>query len=167
MTPIGRLVRYADDAVVVCRNSADAKRAYEGIIEPLSRLGLKPQMEKTRIVHLRIEGVDVLGCPLRMAMSRRYKGRGYLYRWPNQKAMKKVRERIREITSCKRNGNAARKFNVIDRYVWRRLTIFSNRVRGRNHPTRRNEFDYRWYAKLGVVRLMGNIQYPVVKARAA
>jgi RNA-directed DNA polymerase len=191
MASVGKLVRYADDAVAVCRSEADAKRAYDWIIGTLTRLGLKPAMEKTRIVHLRTQGIDFLGCHLRMAMSRRYRGRWYLYRWPNRKAMTKVRERVREITSCKhsglkladviaelnpvlrgwgeyfRNGNAARKFIVIDRYVRLRLTIFANRVRGRNHPTWRHEFDYRWYTKLGVVRLMGNIRYPALEARAA
>jgi len=65
-----------------------------------------------------------------------------------------------------RNGNAARQFNVLDRYVWERLTIFANRVRGRNDPTRSREFDYSWYQRLGVFRLMGLIRYPA-KARAA
>jgi RNA-directed DNA polymerase len=190
MSRVGKLVRYADDAVVVCRNEADARRAYGWIVETLKRLGLEPQMEKTRIVHLRTEGIDFLGCHLRMAMSRRNPGRWYLYRWPNRKAMKKVRDRIREITNCKRsgmkladviaelnpvlrgwgeyfrNGNAARQFNVIDRYVWDRLTIFVNRVRGRNDPTRAREFDYRWYQRLGIFRLIGTIRY-LAKARAA
>ena len=190
MTQVGKLVRYADDSVVVCRNAEDARRAYEWILSTLTQLGLKPQMEKTRIVHLRTQGIDFLGCHLRMAMSRVYRGRWYLYRWPNRKAMAKVRERIREITSCKhsgtkladviaelnpvlkgwgeyfRNGNAARQFNVLDRYVWERLTIFANRVRGRNDPTWSREFDYSWYERLGVTRLMGLIRYPT-KARAA
>jgi RNA-directed DNA polymerase len=191
MAGVGKLVRYADDLAIVCKSEAGAKRTYDWVIGTLKRLGLKPAMEKTRIVHLRIEGIDFLGCHLRMAMSRKYRGRWYLYRWPNRKAMNKVRARIREITSCKhsgmrladviaelnpllrgwgeyfRNGNAARKFLVIDQYVRTRLTIFSNRVRSRNKPTKRNEFDYRWYQRLGVFRLMGLIRYPTAGARAA
>jgi len=157
----------------------------------MRRLGLKAQPEKTRIVHLRAKGIDFLGCPLRMAVSRRYKGRWYLYRWPNGKAMAKLVERIRGITNCRHsgmkladviealnpvlrgwgqyfaNGNAARKFNVIDRYVWKRLTLFANRVRGRNDPTCTKRFDYAWYRDLGVYRLMGLIRYPTADARAA
>jgi RNA-directed DNA polymerase len=191
MSGVGKLVRYADDAVAVCRNEADAKRAYDWIIETLRRLGLKAQTEKTRIVHLRARGIDFLGCHLRMAMSRRYKGRWYLYRWPSGKAMAKLVEKIRGITQCRHsgmklaeviealnpvlrgwgqyfaNGNAARKFNVIDRYVWKRLTIFANRVRGWNDPTDAHEFDYDWYRSLGVFRLMGLIRYPTADARAA
>ena len=66
-----------------------------------------------------------------------------------------------------RNGNALKKVLVIDRYVQTRLTIFSNRVRNRNPPTWRNEFDYRWYVKPSIHRLMGLIRYPAAKARAA
>lgn len=181
---LGMLVRYADDLVVVCRSEADAKRAYEWVLETLQQLGLETQPAKTRIVHLRREGIDFLGCHLRMAASRVYRGRWYLYRWPNRKAMTKLRERIREITHCRhsgmrladvvgtlnpilrgwaeyyRNGNAAKKFIDIDRYVRRRLVIFANRVRHRNDPTWAREFDWTWYACLGVDRLFGNIRYP-------
>ena len=56
------------------------------------KLTLHP--EKTRIVHLRNEGIDFLGCHLRMGESKRWKGRWYLYRWPSQKAMKRAREGV-------------------------------------------------------------------------
>jgi RNA-directed DNA polymerase len=104
MAGVGKLVRYADDLAVVCKVEEDAKRTYDWVMGTLVRLGLKPAMEKTRIVHLRTEGIDFLGCLLQMAMSRRYRGQWYLYRWPNRQAMSKVRERIREVTSCKHDG---------------------------------------------------------------
>jgi group II intron reverse transcriptase/maturase len=191
MSRVGKLVRYADDLVVLCQNEADAKATYEWLVKTLAELGLRVQTDKSRVVHLRTEGIDFLGCHLRMAMSRVYRGRWYLYRWPNTKAMTRVRQRIKEITDARqsgmklcdviaalnpvlkgwgeyfRNGNAARKFLAIDRYVQKRLVIFANRVRGRNDPTHKREFDYDWYAKLGVHRLMGNIRYPAAPARAA
>jgi group II intron reverse transcriptase/maturase len=181
---LGILVRYADDFVIVCRSNADAQRAYQWVLATLERLGLKPALEKTRVVHLRAKGIDFLGCHLRMGMSRKYRGRWYLYRWPSQKSMRRIRERIRELTHCRhsgmaladviealnpvlqgwaeyfRNGNAARKFVQIDTYVRDRLVIFANRVRSRNDPLRAREFDYLWYSKLGVYRLFGNIRYP-------
>lgn len=183
---MGLLVRYADDFVIMCRSEADAKRAHAWVLETLSQLGLEAQPAKTRTVHLKREGIDFLGCHLRMAASRVYRGRWYLYRWPNRKAMTKLRTRIREITHCRhsgmklgdvietlnpilrgwaeyyRNGNAARKFLDVDRYVRRRLVIFANRVRHRNDPTRGREFDWTWYERLGVHRLVGNIRYPSV-----
>jgi RNA-directed DNA polymerase len=181
---MGKLVRYADDLAVVCRSEADAKRAHGWIIETLKRLGLKAQLEKTRIVHLRVKGIDFLGCHLRMSASRLAKGRWYLYRWPSRKAMQKLRERVREITHCRyggmklrdviavlnpvlrgwgeyfRSGNATRQFMEMDGYVWRRLVIFMNRVRNRGKPTQIREYKYKWYQRLGVHRLSGTIRYP-------
>jgi RNA-directed DNA polymerase len=181
---VGLLVRYADDAVVVCKNRSCAQEAQRRITRVMSELGLKLHPKKTRIVHLRQEGIDFLGCHLRMGRSR-YNGRWWLYRWPSQKAMKKMRERVAEITRIQsagrkrlecviaelnavlrgwggyfRTGNATRHFNQIDKYVWRRLVILQNRKRSRNKPTRTNEFDYRWMGRVGVYRLTGTICYP-------
>jgi RNA-directed DNA polymerase len=181
---VGILVRYADDAAIVCKNESCAKEARRRVEQKLSSLGLKLHPKKTRIVHLRRKGIDFLGCHLRMGCSRR-SGNWYLYRWPAQKTMEKIRARIREITAIQRsgykkleeviqelnpvlrgwaeafrNGNAARKFEQIDRYVWMRLVIYQNRRRSRNDPTWAREFNYEWYRKLNVVRLMGNIRYP-------
>jgi RNA-directed DNA polymerase len=180
----GILVRYADDMAVVCRSEADAKATYVWVLEKLKQLGLKAQLEKTRIVHLRVKGIDFLGCHLRMSASRLAKGRWYLYRWPNQKARHKLRERIREITDCRqggmklrdviaalnpvlrgwgeyfRSGNATRHFMVMDGYVHRRLVIFMNRVRHRRNPTRIREYNHQWYQRVGVHRLLGTIRYP-------
>ena len=184
MDRVGKLVRYADDLAVVCRSEADAKRTLGWVIETLKCLGLKAQLEKTRIVHLRVKGIDFLGCHLRMSASRLVKGRWYLYRWPSQKARHRLRERIREITHCRhsgmklrdvivvlnpvlrgwgeyfRSGNATRQFWAMDGYVYRRLVIFMNRVRHRKQPTRFREYNYLWYQRLGVHRLVGTIRYP-------
>jgi RNA-directed DNA polymerase len=182
---VGILVRYADDAVVVCKNGSCAEEARRRITRVMNRLGLRLHPEKTRIVHLRRKGLDFLGCHLRMGASRRYRGRWYLYRWPNGKAMKKVRERIREITAIQRagrkklekvveelnailrgwkgyfqTGNATRQFTQVDKYVWRRIVILQNRRRSRNNPTWTREFTYAWYKRLGVHPLTGTIRYP-------
>jgi group II intron reverse transcriptase/maturase len=181
---VGRLVRYADDAAIVCKNESCAKEARRRVERKLSQRGLKLHPEKTRIAHLRRKGIDFLGCHLRMGCSRR-SGRWYLYRWPSVKAMKKIRTRIREITAIQhsgrrkveqvleelnpvlrgwgeafRSGNAARKFGAIDAYVQKRLVIYQNRRRGRNRPTWKREFDYAWYRRLNLVRLIGIIRYP-------
>jgi group II intron reverse transcriptase/maturase len=181
---LGKLVRYADDAVVACPSERQAKEARQRIEQEMTRLGLKLHPEKTRIVHLRRKGIDFLGCHLRMGCSQRYR-RWYLYRWPSQKSMTKIRARIKEITCIQRagrmkleqviadlnpvlrgwgeyfrTGNAARKFGQLDRYVWMRLVIYQNRRRHRNKPTWRREFNYAWYRQLNVFRLMGNIRYP-------
>jgi len=183
---IGMLVRYADDAVIACKSEAAAQEALKRVQEVMGWLELKLHPSKTRIVHWREEGIDFLGCHLRMGESRRFKGRWYLYRWPSQKAMKKARERIRQIIqACAskredlfkrlseflrgwgnafRNGNATQKFCAIDRYVWRRLMMWEHRRRGWNQRRFAGQFNYDWYKNLPLYRLPGTIRYPVVHA---
>src|SRR5258708_36820687 len=56
----GKLVRCADDAVVMCRSQARAEAAVELVREVLSELGLELHPEKTRILDLR-EGREDCG----------------------------------------------------------------------------------------------------------
>lgn len=185
---IGHLVRYADDAVVICKSEEAAKEALRRVQRVMDFLGLKLKMEKTRIANLRQKGIDFLGCHLRMSVSKvwKAKGRWYLYRWPSRKSMNAVRERIRDITSSRtsglkrevvlerlsqvlkgwgeyfRTGNASKRFLQIDSYVRRRLIRWEHRRRGWNQGKYRSVFDYDWYKKLPLYRLVGNIRYPGV-----
>jgi retron-type reverse transcriptase len=104
---LGELVRYADDFVVMCwTGSARHCEEAQGRIEHvLGRLGLKLHPQKTRRVELTQgrEGFDFLGCHLHKRMSGRLweqkrMRRYYLHRWPSQRAMKRVRQRVRELT---------------------------------------------------------------------
>ena len=63
----GALVRYADDATVMCWSRSQAERALERLTALLAGLGLEPKAAKTRIVHLEVggEGFDFLGCASR------------------------------------------------------------------------------------------------------
>ena len=145
---LGKLVRYADDFVVLCRTreqAEEARRQIDGIMG-LLRLELHP--EKTRVVKLGLgqEGFEFLGCYLRIVLSH-FTGKRYLFRWPSRRAMNAIREKIRHLTSCRRwatmkdirevirllnpvlrgwcmyfrTGNASEKFNAIDSFVRRRL----------------------------------------------
>jgi group II intron reverse transcriptase/maturase len=102
---LGRLVRYADDFVVLSRTARDCEEAQGRIEHVLDRLGLKLHPEKTRRVVLTggLEGFDFLGCHLHKRMSGKLwqqKGirRYYLQRWPSRKAMNRVREKVRALT---------------------------------------------------------------------
>ena len=71
----------------------------------LTRLGLELHPEKTRRVDLSRgrEGFDFLGCHLRKRMSgpiweRTRRRVYYLHRWPSQRAMARVRARVRALT---------------------------------------------------------------------
>src|SRR5204863_3086256 len=108
---VGELVRYADDGVVLCRSAAQAGVALAAVGEILTGLGLRLHPDKTRIVDLRHgrEGLDFLGCHFRARMSGRlWEQRGivryYLHRWPGQRAMKRLRDKIRVRTGRNRAG---------------------------------------------------------------
>jgi RNA-directed DNA polymerase len=158
----GRLVRYADDFVVICRSEAEARAAQRLAGEVLAGLGLELHPEKTKVVDLREgrEGFDFLGCHFRARVSGRMLERGvrryYLQRWPSQRSMKRVRGKIKARTgrgragrdireviadinpilrgwgNYFRTGNAAQKFIQIDYYVVGRLRGLLVKRYGRN-----------------------------------
>ncbi|MBC2637643.1 MULTISPECIES: reverse transcriptase domain-containing protein [unclassified Rhodococcus (in: high G+C Gram-positive bacteria)] len=103
----GVLVRFADDAVVMCRTRAQAEAALMRLRELLAELGLEPKEAKTRIVHLKLggEGLDFLGFHHRWVRAQgRTGGKGveFLARWPSDKAMRHARDRIRGLTGTNR-----------------------------------------------------------------
>jgi group II intron reverse transcriptase/maturase len=189
---LGVLVRYVDDFVVVCRTREACEQAEQRVREILGRLGLSLHGEKTRRVELSRgkEGFDFLGCHLRKRMSGRIwerEGRRvyFLHRWPSQRSMKRVRERIKELTvrgRCHadlrqviaginpvlrgwgtyfRTGNAAVQLNSIDRYVERRLKRLRVQRAGRTlRPGQVEKWHRGYFEALGLIRLRGTIQYP-------
>jgi RNA-directed DNA polymerase len=103
----GRLVRFADDLVVMCRSREQAEVALARLEALLADLGLEPKAAKTRIVHLQVggEGVDFLGFHHRLVRSQGRRGRRgviFLARWPASRAMQHARDRIRELTARSR-----------------------------------------------------------------
>jgi RNA-directed DNA polymerase len=95
-----RLVRYADDFVVLARWQGDRLRAWiERVLE--SRLGLVVNREKTRIVRLKEEGaaLDFLGFTLQYLPDLKGRGHRYLAAVPSKKALGKEREALRGIVN--------------------------------------------------------------------
>jgi RNA-directed DNA polymerase len=99
----GVLVRYADDATVMCWSRGQAERALERLTALLADLGLEPKAAKTRIVYLAEGGggFEFLGFHHRLVRSRGLNGKKpvtFLARWPADKAMQHARDRVRELT---------------------------------------------------------------------
>lgn len=99
----GVLVRYADDAIVMCTSRAQAEAALARLRDLLAELGLEPKEAKTRIVHLEVggEGVDFLGFHHRLVRAwARTGGKQvtFLARWPANKAMQHARDQVRQLT---------------------------------------------------------------------
>jgi RNA-directed DNA polymerase len=189
---VGELVRYADDGVVLCRSAAQARAALAAVGEILTGLGLRLHPGKTRVVDLREgrEGFDFLGCHFRARMSgrlweRRRIVRHYLHRWPSQRAMKRLRAKVRDRTGRHRmgsdireviadlnpvlrgwgnyfrTGNAATKFRQVDYYVVGRLRGLMVKKRGRNlRPGQVREWNEDWFTGHGLYRLRGSVRYP-------
>ena len=60
-----------------------------------------------------------------------------------------------------RTGNAARKFNQIDTYVWRRLVGLLVKKRGRNlRAGQVDQWTRDWFRDQGLHRLRGTVRYP-------
>ena len=97
---LGTIVRYADDAVILCRSEADAQKAYRWLQGRAQALKLALHPDKTPIVDLNAGtgGFDFLGFHLRLVKSRRY-GRWYCQRWPSGRAMASIRTKVKAITA--------------------------------------------------------------------
>ena len=186
------MVRYADDFVVLCNTKPEAERAQVEVGVILAELGLELNPDKTRVVDLREgrEGFDFLGCHFHARVSGRMLERGirryYLQRWPSQRSMKRLREKVRKLTDRSRNGvkdvrvlirdlnpiltgwgnyfrtgNAANKFGLADSYVVQRLRRFLQKRYGRNlHAGMAKRWTREWFEQQGLRRLRGTIRYP-------
>ena len=183
---LGKLIRYADDFVAMCRTESAAREALRRIGLVMDRLGLTLHPAKTRLVDLRRgkEGFVFLGCTIRKRRSIQRNPRWhFLQRWPSPKATKTLRERVREITSKRqsgkdvkqliveltpvlrgwgnyfRTGNADREFNQMDSYVMLSLRRWQRR-RGGQRPTKRPSFTGSQLYRMGLHRLRGTVCYP-------
>jgi group II intron reverse transcriptase/maturase len=159
----GTLVRYADDLVIVCNTRAEFEEAERRVKMIFARLKLELHPEKTRKIELHggKQGFDFLGCHLHKRMSGRIweqerKRVYHLQRWPSTKSLKRVKQRVKELTPNAathrdlretitklnpvlrgwgnhfRTGNASAKFNQVDSYVWMRLRKLVRKRKGRN-----------------------------------
>jgi RNA-directed DNA polymerase len=189
---LGVLVRYADDFVVLCDTKAACEQAEQRIREVFARLGLELHPEKTKRIDLSrgAAGFDFLGCHLRKRMSgpiweRRHQRVYYLQRWPSQRAMQRIRQRVKALTpraGCHRDlretiaqlnpvlrgwgayfrtGNAAIKFGDIDDYVnWRLKRLLVKRQGRQLRSGQTAQWTGDFFQALGLHRLRGTIRYP-------
>jgi group II intron reverse transcriptase/maturase len=104
-----RLTRYADDWLVTCSTRAEAKKALKDAKKILSALGVTLNIEKTRIVNVRM-GFEFLGFkikrgnrPLRLGPRQIKSGAtsGSLYAYPREKAIQHFKDQIRKATRRK------------------------------------------------------------------
>ena len=189
--PLGALVRYADDFVVLCQTRQAAERAHKGIERVLGRLKLRLHPEKTKVVNLwnGQEGFDFLGFHHRKVESKRTKGRYQPQNWPSQKAERSIRQKVKDLTAARSRfreplaavitdlnrkiqgwavyygyGTASRRFFHLDAYVWERLVLFLNKKHGCRPRHRVGEYTYPWLQKQGLKSLVTAVQHRQAKA---
>jgi RNA-directed DNA polymerase len=182
---LGTLVRYADDAVILCRTEADAQRALRWMQRTAQALKLRVHPDKTRVVDLRggVDGFDFLGFHIQLVKSWRT-GVYWCQRWPSRRAMAALRAKIKEITAPRRRlkesisvlvgelnsvirgwgnyfcrGNSSRHFSRIDSYVYERLALFDSKKRGKRGRRWGQDHDWAWFSRLKVFTLSGSIRY--------
>ncbi len=189
---VGVLVRYADDFVVMCKAAKDCEEAERRVRILLAQLKLELHPEKTRRVELSRgkQGFDFLGCHLRKRMSgpiwmKKRKLVFFLQRWPSQRSMKRIKQRVKELTPKSRchedprkviaalnlvldgwgryfrTGNASDKFREIDRHVSWRLKRMRIARKGRHlKEGEAKRWTESYFNGLGLHRLRGTIRYP-------
>ncbi|OLP15621.1 group II intron reverse transcriptase/maturase [Leptolyngbya sp. 'hensonii'] len=108
-----RIVRYADDFVVLCDSQAEAEQAQVNLQQFLSLRGLKLSEEKTRIVHLS-EGFDFLGFNIRHYPSRTARTGWKLLIKPAQKSVSTFREKLRQTFKRLQGSNAMSLIKVLN-----------------------------------------------------
>jgi RNA-directed DNA polymerase len=173
-----RLVRYADDFVIMARYVGDR---IENFVEQTlqGRFGLTVNADKTRTVNLSVTGesLDFLGYMFRYDRDRQGRSHKYLNLCPSKKSMQRERDKLREMTGRKKcfmpipaligqiNEHLRGWSNYFSagysRYAFRQINRFVQE-RLERHLKRRSQRPYRkadgttWYAqlqKLGLVPL--------------
>jgi group II intron reverse transcriptase/maturase len=151
------LHRYADDAILVCRKSAE--QALEAFAAIASRMGLTINREKTRITKL-TEGFDFIGFQFVKRRSPK-SGKWSIYIFPSKVAQRNIRRRIKYFTKRRapmtpvefvkqvnqtvrgwvnyfRHTNASQAFRGLQRFINTRFRRFLNfRSKGRGFGWRK------------------------------
>mgnify|MGYP002619641786 FL=1 len=159
----GTLVRYADDLVVLCKTKEQALRAIDVLKAVFGKLELEMNKKKSKLVNLwgDGQGFDFLGMHHRKIrkMVKGNKEVSILRSYPSKKAMKNMRQKVKEVTEPRNRlfwtmnrmvgelnpkiqgwknyyglDSFADKFlNKIDWYIRKRLTLFWNKKHNRRN----------------------------------
>ena len=142
--PAYRLVRYADDFVVMVGGTREhAEALWDETSRVLAPIGLRLSEEKTRVCHID-EGFDFLGFRIQRRSWRGRTGKRAVYTYPSKKALASVMGKVRTITRRRkhrtladllrllnrvlrgwcnyfRHGVSARTFGYLDHFTWWRV----------------------------------------------
>lgn len=170
-----RMVRYADDLVILCRNAQEARQALEKLTRWVTNNGLTLHPQKTQIVDM----TDVRASFTFLGYSFYRSPRGRLTWFPSKGSMKKLRGKLRPDTKrC--NGRSMEEtirrlnpvlrgwygyykhsnrqtFDDVDRWVRMRLRSIlrkRNRGRGRGRGRDHQRWPNAYFRELGLFSLV-------------
>jgi len=142
--PAMRIVRYADDFVVMINGQRADAEALRGEVQLLLEpIGLSLSAEKTRVCHVD-EGFDFLGWRIQRRRWQGRDGKRVVYTYPSKKSLASVMAKVRSLTRrgkhhtlgallqavnrvlrgwCEyfRYGVSARTFSYLDYFTWHRV----------------------------------------------
>jgi RNA-directed DNA polymerase len=187
--PIMRLVRYADDFVVVIHGTrADAEALWGEVGLVLAPMGLRLSEAKTRVCHID-EGFDFLGWRIQRRRWRGRTGKRAVYTYPSKKALASVVGKARSLTRrarhrtladllrrlnptlrgwCNyfRHGVSSRTFNYVDHFAfWRIVGWVRKRHPGLNMHTLVRRFLPGWRIRDGRIELFRPHKVAIVRYR--
>jgi RNA-directed DNA polymerase len=186
-----RLVRYADDFVILVNGSRSQTEALWGeVARVLSGIGLRLALEKTHIAHID-EGFDFLGHHIQR--HRQWgSDRQRTYSYPSEKSVRNVRRKVKALTANQntnqaasvlfirlgqvtrgwalyfRHGASKAAFADLDHYLWWRVWGWLRK----KHPTRsqkwivqRYYYRNKWWPEAGDVALFKPASMTITRHR--
>ncbi len=147
--PAYRLIRYADDFVVMVGGSkADAEALWDEVAAVLAPIGLCLSEEKTRVCHID-EGFDFLGFRIQRRSWRGRAGKRAIYTYPSKKALASVMDKVRRATRRARHRTLAELLRQVNRILRGWCSYFSHGVSSRTF----NYLDhFAWWRIVGWIR---------------
>jgi RNA-directed DNA polymerase len=142
--PAYRIVRYADDFVIMTGGTRDnAEALFDEVAAVLAPMGLRLSEEKTSVCHID-EGLDFLGWHIQRRAMRGQGGKRAVYTYPSKKSLASVMEKVRSLTRrnkhrtladllrsvnrvlrgwCNyfRHGVSSQTFGYLDHFTWWRI----------------------------------------------
>lgn len=187
--PAYRLVRYADDFVVMVRGTRqDAQALWDEISTALSPMGLRLQTEKSRVCHID-EGLDFLGFRIQRRSWQGRPGKRAVYTYPSRQALSSVMAKVRVVTRRERHrtladllhrlnriisgwcnyfrhGASKRTFGYLDHFAWWRVVGWlRKRHRGLNWGQLRRRHLPGWEIRDGAIEMFRAQTVPVTRYR--
>lgn len=171
-----RLIRYADDIILLARSEAEARRAWARLRHQIATLHLVVNEEKSRLTTVD-RGFRFLGFDFRRV-------RGYLYLWPCARACKsigqKVRRKVRSFRSSEkldtvikalnpvvigwctyfRVGNSNRVFHKVDWAIRSELQLWLRRKHRCSWSRAKKHWNYRYlHDRCRLYRMVGKVSH--------